>query len=196
VTTITLSLKDAYPKVAQLGKIAAKVESGVKDLVSGKSHSSPSTVDSTVLPPAGLAITLLGTATISVEAAMVMIDAPSIDAIAQTLRNRGLSEVPFGDYALDNDTHMEVRASVFRFVTAKDAMDWAADLRGTFPLDANGIAGFYDAAHGRYMFVFAAGTSTALLICRSTAETEAASRACEAPLSSVASAWMLSMGTA
>jgi hypothetical protein len=44
------------------------------------------------------------------------------------------------------------------------------------------------------MFPFAAGEKGAMLICQSTSNTEAASRACEAPLSRVTAAWKLSLG--
>jgi hypothetical protein len=193
VALIGLDLKDGFPKVAQLGKIAAKVVSRLKDVLAGKVPSTPlATSDAALLPPANLDITMLGSTTISDESAMVMIDAPSFDALAQTLRGSGVSDVVFGDYALNSDTHMEVRAAVFNFSTAKNAADWIAGLRGTTAADQLGL---YDAAHGWYIFPFAAGTKAAMLICRSTADTEAASRACEGPLSRVTSVWKLSLGS-
>jgi hypothetical protein len=192
VTVILLNLKDAFPKVSQLGKIAGRVVSRLKDLNSGKLHgSSLAAPDAAVLPAADLDITLLGSARISVEAALVMIEAPAIDALAQTLRGAGVNDVVYGDYALNKDTRMEVRASVLSFLNSKDANDWVTLLRGGYPADQ---PGFFDAAHGWYMFPFAAGTKGALLICRSTAASEAASRACEAPLSQVTGAWKLSLG--
>lgn len=195
VITISESQKDGFPKVSQLGRIAAKVVSRLSDVISGKVHASPVPAsDAAVLPPANLDITLLGTARISVETAMVMIDAPSIDELAQTLRGLGVSDLVFGDYVLNSDTHMEVRASVFNFLTAKDATDWLDLLRSGNPVDQTGITSFYDATHGKYMFLFVSGTRGALMICRSTAESESASRACEAPLSRVAAVWHLSLG--
>jgi len=195
VAVIGLDLKDAFPTVSKLAKIATKIVSRLKDVTSGKLRANPlSASDAAVLPAANLDITQLGAAKISVEAAMVMIDAPSIDTLAQTLRSLGVNDVVFGDYALDSDTHMEVRASVFTFTAAKDATDWLNLVRGSFAVDSSGIAAFYDPAHGQYMFLFAAGTKGALLICRSTAGTEAASRACEAPLSRVVTAWKLNLG--
>ena len=192
VALIGLDLKDGFPKVALLGKIATKVVSRLKDVISGRVPSTPlSTSDLALLPPANLDITMLGSTKISVESAMVMIDAPSVDALAQTLRGSGVSDIVFGDYALNSDTHMEVRAAVFTFSTAKNAIDWITGLRGTTPPDQLGL---YDAAHGWYVFPFAAGTRAAMLICRSTADTEAASRACEGPLSRVTSVWKLSLG--
>jgi hypothetical protein len=153
-----------------------------------------SLTDSLALPPAGLDITLLGTTRIPVEAALVMIGASTIDALGQSLRDLGVSDVLFGDYALDSDTHMEVRASVFTFLNAKSATDWRNLLRGAAPLDEASIASFYDAAQGHYTYLFASGNRGALLICRSTADSEAAARACEDPLSRVSAAWKLSLG--
>lgn len=114
-----------------------------------------------------------------------------IDALAQTLRGSGVSDVVFGDYAVNSDTHMEVRAAVFTFSTAMNASDLIAGLRGTTPA---GELGLYDDSHSWYIFPFAAGTRAALLICRSTGDREAASRACEAPMSRVTSVWKLSLG--
>ncbi len=191
VATITWDLKDGFPHVSQLGKIASKVVSRLKDVISGKLHGSSSAgFDSSLLPPANTDITQLGTATISVESALVMIGATTIDALAQALRVHGVTDVVFGDYALNSDTRMEVLASVFTFVVAKDATDWVAPFIDVIPA---GQDGYYDSAHGWYLFPFAAGTKAAILICRSSAETEAASRACEAPLSHVAASWKLSL---
>jgi hypothetical protein len=195
VAVIGLDQKDAFPKLSQLGKNATKVVSRLKDLISGTLRGSPLPAsDASVLPSPNLDISLLGTARISVEAAIVMIQAPSIDLLAQTLRGQGVNDVIFGDYALNSDTRMEVRASVYSFLTAKDATDWLTLLRGSFPVDQVGIAAFYDPEHGQYRFLFASGTKGAMLICRSTADTEAASRSCEAPVSRVVNAWKLSLG--
>jgi hypothetical protein len=192
VAVIGLDRKDSFPKVSQLAKIASKVVSRLKDEISGKLHGSPLPAsEAAALPPADRDITLLGTARISVEAALVMIGATSIAALAQTLRSLGVNDVVFGDYALNKDTRMEVRAGVFTFLTSKDANDWAALLRGSSPVDQ---PGFYDPSHEWYTFSFAAGSKGAVLICRSTAATEAASRACEAPLSQVIAGWKLSLG--
>jgi hypothetical protein len=157
-------------------------------------RSSLATTDSAMLPPAGLDITLLGSAKLPIEAAVVMIDSPSLTGLAQTFHSEGVDNVVFGDYALNNDTHMEVRAGAFKFLTPQDASGWLDSMRnGNLP-DPSGIAAFYDPAHGEYYFVFVAGTQGGLLICRSTSSVEAASRACEGPLSRVAPVWKLSLG--
>lgn len=191
VAVIGYDLKDAFPKVAQLGKIATKIVSRLNGVITGKVHASPpSASDTAVLPPDSLDLTRLGTTRIPVEAAVVMIGATSIDTLAQVLRSHGVNDAVFGDYALNADTHMEVRATVFTFTTAKEATDWLAPFVSSV---ASGQEGYYDQSNGWYAFPFASGTRAALLICQSTASTEAASRACEAPLSRVVLAWKLNL---
>ena len=195
VVDIGWARRDGYPKVADMGKNAIKVVARVKDLIAGKVHGNALSLnDMALLPAPGLEMTLLGSARIPVEAALVMLDLPALEAVAQFVHTAGVSDIIFADYALNNDTHMEVRASVFQFQTATDATAWLDLLRGTNPLDADGVASFYDAAHGVYQFILAAGTQVGLLICRSTAAAEAASRSCEGPLSRVAPAWKLNLG--
>ncbi len=194
VTTITLSLKDAFASVAQLGKIASKVTSRLKDVLSGKVHVSPLPAsDVSLLPPLGPDITLLGSLHLPIEAVVVMLGFASPAALANILHTSGVDSIVFGDYVLDNDTHMEVRAGLFNFTTALDATTWVDELRGSNGLDPSGIATFYDAGSGQYFSLFAAGTKAAILVCRSTSEVEAASRSCESPLTRVGPAWQLSL---
>jgi hypothetical protein len=160
-------------------------------VLAGKLQASPPAAsDIAVLPPDDLDLTRLGTARIPVEAAVVMVGATSIDTLAQVLRGHGVNDVVFGDYALNADTHMEVRATVFTFTNSKDANDWVAPFASSI---VAGQDGYYDQAHGWYVFPFASGPRAAMLICQSTAETEAASRACEAPLTRVVAAWKVNL---
>jgi hypothetical protein len=194
VTTITLNLKDGFPAVAKLGKIASTVTLRLKDVLSGKVHVSPLPVsDESLLPPRGPDITLLGSLTLSVEAVVVMLGFASPEVLANVLHGTGIDNIVFGDYVLDNDTHMEVRAGLFNFVTSQEATTWVDELRGSYNLDQNGIATFYDVGSGQYFSLFATGTKAAILVCRSTSEVEAASRSCESPLSRVGPAWQLSL---
>jgi hypothetical protein len=194
VTTITLNLKDGFPGVAKLGKIASTVTSRLKDVLSGKVHVSPLPVsDESLLPPRGPDITLLGSLTLPVEAVVVMLGFASPEVLANVLHGTGIDNIVFADYVLDNDTHMEVRAGLFNFVTSQEATTWVDELRGSYNLDQNGIATFYDVGSGQYFSLFATGTKAAILVCRSTSEVEAASRSCESPLSRVGPAWQLSL---
>lgn len=194
VTTISLNRKDAFPSVNQLGKIATKVVSRLKDVLARKVKPSPTpSADRTLLPPAGPDITLLGSTRLPVEAVVVMLGFASPEVLAGILHGDGVDSMVFGDYVLDADTHMEVRAGVLDFSTTQQADDWINALRGTSSVDANGLSTFYDDGSGQYFSVFSAGTKGAMLVCRSTSDVEAASRACESPLSRVGPAWQLSL---
>ena len=188
---IGYDLKDAFPTAARLSKIASNIVSRLGKVMTGKVKASPPPAsDTAVLPPDGLDITRLGTARIPVEAEVVMIGATSVDTLAMVLRSHGVNDVVFGDYALNADTHMEVRATVLTFTTAKDATDWLAPFATS---SAGGQDGYFDQSHGWYVFPFVSGTRAAMLICQSTADTEAASRACEAPMTRVVSAWKVKL---
>src|SRR5437879_2224836 len=145
VAVIGWDLKDAFPKVTQLNKIAIKVTARLNSVLAGKLQASPPAAsDTAVLPPAGLDLTRLGIARIPVEAAVVMIGATSIDTLAQVLRSHVVNDVVFGDYALNADTRMEVRATVFTFTTAKEATDWLSPFVSSV---ASRQEGYYDDAH-------------------------------------------------
>jgi hypothetical protein len=194
VTTISLNVKDPYPKVALLGKIATKVTSRLKEVLAGKAHASPMpAADMSLLPPPGPDMTLLASVRLPVEAVVVMLGFASPEALARILHSTGVDSIVYGDYALNSDTHMEVRASVFNFISAQQASTWLEALRGTHRVDSSGIASFFDDSTGQYFSLVAAGAKSAILVCRSTSYAEAASRSCETPLSRVAPAWQLSL---
>jgi hypothetical protein len=201
VDSITWSRKDAFPSLNQLGRIAAKLATRIKDLLGGKIRGKPLSVDNAaLLPPTGPDLTLLGTANLPVEADVVMLLTTGIvaagvpEGLAQAIHGSGADTVLFGDYALNKDTHMEVRAAVMTFSTGNEAVAWLDTMRGTAAVNSDGIAAFYDDPSGQYVLVFQAGTYGAMLICRSTADTEAASRACETPIGRVAPAWRIAIG--
>ena len=194
VTVITWSRKDGLPKLDQLGKIATKVVARLKNVLAGKVRATPlSTTDVAKLPPKGPDITLLGAATVPVESVIVMLNFAAPELLSRLLRNAGADSVVFGDYVLDNDTHMEVRAGVMDFVTSTVANEWIDALRGSSVPDATGIATFYDHSTGQYFSLFTVGTKGAMLVCRSTNDGESAARSCETPLARVAPAWQLSL---
>lgn len=195
VATISWSLKDGFPKLAQLGKIAANVVTRLKNVNAGKVHATPlSATDSALLPPAGFDITLLGSARIPTEAAVVMIGSSSPAGVAQALHGNGIDDIVFGDYVLDTDTRMEVRAGLFKFQSASAATAWLDLFRGSYAVDQNGIAAFYHDPSGQYFFLFISGMQGGILICRSAVSGEAASRACEGPVSQAALSWKVSLG--
>lgn len=191
-TSIVWNRKDGVPALTQLGKIASKMTSRLKDLLAGKFHASTSPIaDSQSLPPAELNLTLLGTARIPVEAAVMSIPYVSQESAAQRLHNSGVDDFVFGDYALDRDTHMEVQASVFAFSTTAGALEWLNGLGGASAIDPDGFYFKYDDASGQYFAAFTSSTKGGLLVCRSTTIGEAASRACEAPLARVLLSWKM-----
>ena len=195
VTTMSLNLKDAYPKVAQLARIATKVTSRLKDVLAGKVHESPlPAIDVSLLPPPGPDLTLLASIRLPIEAVVVMFGFASPEALAGILRTTGVESIVFGDYALNSDTHMEVRAAVLSFSAPPQANTWAEALRGAHGVDSTGISTFFDNSTGQYFSLVVVGTKSAVLVCRSTASVEAASRSCELPLSRTAPAWQLSLG--
>jgi hypothetical protein len=196
VTGIDWSRKDGFPTVTQLGKIAGKVASKLSVLLAGKVHGSPLTInDSTLLPPAGSDITLLEATRIPVEVAVGLVStALPAQGLDDALHASGVNDFLFGDYVLDNDTHMEVRANLLQFQSNADATAWLDLFRGSYPLDPNGIAGYFDDATGQYYYLFTSGTQGAMLICRSTSDVEAASRSCEAPMARTAHSWKANLG--
>ena len=123
-----------------------------------------------------------------------MVHAAAPATMASALHDAGLKTFVFGDYTLDNDTHMEARTGVLEFLSAKDASAWIDDVRGINQLTADGFAAYYDDATGQYFLLFLAGTKAAVFICRSVASSEAASRSCEAPISPVATSWKSRLG--
>jgi hypothetical protein len=194
VAIITWSRKDGLPKVDQLGKVATRVVARLKNALSGKIRPTLlSTADAAKLPPIGPDITLLGAAKVPIESVVVMLNSSAPQMVSGLLRNAGADSIVFGDYVLDNDTHMELRASVLDFTTSQVATEWIDALRGNAVPDASGIAQFYDHATGQYFGLFTVGNRGAILVCRSTNDGEAASRSCESPMSRVAPAWQLSL---
>ena len=190
------SRTDSFGGASQLGKIAVKIASRLKQVTAGKVHATPPpTTDAALLPPAGPYLTLLGSTRLPIEAAVVMVHSASPGAMATGLRDAGLRTFVFGDYTLDNDTHMEVRAGVLEFQSVSAASAWLDEVRGSNQLTSDGFAAYFDDLTGQYFLMFIAGSKAAVYICRSVAEGESASRSCEAPIAPVGAAWKSSLGS-
>jgi hypothetical protein len=192
VTEIVWSRKDGIPTVTQLGKNAAKVIDGLKKITGGKVRPSPLSVSPGDLPPAGLDVTLLGSTQLPIEAWLVMADVALPGPVATLLHGEGVDNFVFGDYALNRDTHMEVRAALLKFNSAADANDWVNTFGPAAP-DQNGISSGYLDNVGEYHYLMSTGKVGAMLVCRSTIDSEAASRACESPMDRTAIGWKLSL---
>ena len=198
VVQIVWSRKDGVPTVSQLGRNAAKIVEGLKKATSGQSHPSPEQVDPKLLPPPGLDITYLGAARLPIEAWLVMVNIAIPTAGLDLLHTAGVSDFVYGDYALNHDTHMEVRSALLTFTSPSSAATWAETWSSGTP-DQNGIANAYvDTSgvegSGEYHYFFTSGIYGAMLVCKASGEGEAASRACEGPLNRTAIAWKLALG--
>lgn len=192
IAEILWSKKDGIPTLSQLGKNATKVVNGLKKVTTGKVHASAQPVDQKLLPPPGLDITLLGSTQLPVEAWLVMADVGIPGPVLTLLQSEGVNDFAYGDYALNNDTHMEVRAGLLTFSTAAAATDWVSTFSSSAP-DQSGIAWSYIDNLGLYHYLFATGTHGGMLVCSATVSTEAASRACESPLLRTAIAWKVAL---
>jgi len=183
--------KDRNLTTSLLAKVAKAFTDPLKDL--GKKHATPSPVDPNLLPPPGLDITLLGAADLPLESFTVMIGSALPDTVLSLLKANGVRTFVYGDYALNNDTHMEVQTAVLQFPTAASAVDFATTFAPS-PPDDNGIASGYikaggSPASGIYRFVFSEAVYGVLMICKSSIDGEAASRECEDPSERTALAW-------
>ena len=189
------SRSDAFAGPSQLGKIAVKTAARLKQVIGGSLRATPLQVsDMALLPPAGPYLVALGSARLPIEAAVVMVHTADPHAMALALHQATPSTFVFGDYTLDNDTHMEVQTATLDFQSPQDAAAWVDDVRGSNQLSSDGFAVYFDSVTGQYFLVFSAGTRAAVLVCRSVADSEAASRSCEVPLLPVASSWKASLG--
>jgi hypothetical protein len=183
----------AFATTTQSGRIAARVVSRLKQGLSGKGSPAPSP-DATLLPPFGPDLTLLGTTRLPVEATAPLLDSASPEAVAKIFSDLGIRDFVYGDYALDNDTHMEVLSAAFTFSDAPSATKWIDNLIGASSLDQSGAYFNFDSATEQYVAAFTGGSHGVLLICKSSGEFEAASRACELPMSRVMGAWRAALG--
>jgi len=196
VLDLTWARKDRGVTIQMLAKNAKAFAEPLKNI--SKVHAKLRTADPDGLPPAGTSITLLGSTELPVEAFAVMILNTLPEEVTALMKGQGITTFPYGDYALNSDTHMEVQSALFTFPTAKDAADWAAAFSPDKP-DDNGISFGYiqtsgTPAAGVYRFVFVSGRYGGFLICKPALDGTAASRECEDPGQRVALGWKLALG--
>ncbi len=198
VVTIVWSRKDTSTTVQQLGRNATLVVDGLKKVIAGEVPASPQPVDPKFLPVPGLDITSLGSAMLPIEAWPVMDNLGLPGPNLQLLQGAGLTTFAFGDYALNNDTHMEVQTSLLTFASATDATSWVSVYAPAKP-DQAGIASGYvstsgSPAAGEYHYFFATGNYGVMLVCKASLSGEAASRECEDPMERTGVAWKSALG--
>ncbi len=189
--------KDGPPALQQRVKVAKKVIDRLQPVVSGKVHGKLQPVAQEQLPPPGLDITNLGSAQLAVESLPVMLSVAMPEAVLSLLQTDGVKDFAYGDYALNNDTHMEVQTAFLTFPNSVDAIEWLTNFSAN-PPDQSGIASGYiptggSPAGGEYHYLFTAGNFGGLLICKATIGGEAASRECEMPMERTALAWKIAL---
>ena len=194
--TLLWSRKDAGTTVGMLGRNAKKFADPLKNL--GKVHATPSKVDAAALPPPGLDITLLGATNLPVESFVVLSRTALPDYVQSLMTDSGVTTFPYGDYALNNDTHMEVQTALLTLQSPAQATAWAKAFGPSQEPDAEGIYMGYiptggTPAAGIYVFTFAAGRYGGFLTCKSSIDGEAASRECEGPVRNTALAWKVAL---
>jgi hypothetical protein len=181
--------------VQMLAKNAKKFADPLKNL--GKTKPRSRAADPNQLPPSGVSVTLLGSAMLPVEAFVGMVGISIPEQFLALMKNSGINNFAYGDYALNNDTSMEVQTALLKFPSETDATDFADTFAPDKP-DAQGIAFAYipvgnTPAAGVYHFLMTYGSYVGFLICRSTTLGAAASRECEDPVHTVALAWKLAL---
>ena len=182
---------------SRIGKIATQLVSRLKDVLANKVKPDEiSTQDQQLLPPVGAVITMTGVARLPVEVVAVMLQAADAPGLTSTFTDAGVKDFVYGDYALDADLHMEVRAATFSFGSPTAAMSWIDATVGKSNLDATGLFIQYSDVLSQYFGVFVAGSHIGMMFCKSTLDTEAASRACEASMTRVVGVWQGSLAAA
>ena len=190
----TWDRKDGFPSVDQLASIGRTLASRLSGAMSGKIKGEIiSANDLALLPPPNAAMTLLGAVRLPIEAVPLMLNAAAPTEVHSLFTDLAVKDFVYGDYALDEDTHMEVQAAIFKFSNPADATSVFDTFSGGTTPDANGLVKSYNdsTGPGQYDIEFQQGSYMGLMICRSTAEdsNEAASRACETPIEVVSAAW-------
>ena len=190
ILSIVWSRAASFASTTAQGNIAKRVVSRLKDSLAGRVRPSPSSSpDPHFLPPDGPALTQLGTDTLPIAVVPLMVGAPAPLDVVGMFKELGANEFTYGDYALNADTHMEVLTAAFSFSSGTGGSDWLNRFIGASNLTQSGDYFNYDDGSGQYIVAFAVGSEGVLMLCRSAARLEAASRACESPITSVAGAW-------
>lgn len=196
VTALALSQKDPHIQVDTLARIARAFTGKLSNM--SKVHPSPVAIDAKALPPPGRSITLLGKANLPAEAFAVMTGTALPDNFTALLHQSNVNSFAYGDYALNNDTHMEVQTAFFTLPSATDASDFAKVFSGSATADSTGIYSEYvptsgSPAAGEYHYVLSQGQYGIYMICKSSIAGEAASRECEDPMHATAISWGLAL---
>jgi len=187
---IDVTKGSGYVDTKQMGQLATKLTSKLKSALKGTVKPSPlPESDQQLLLPLGTDVTLAASVRLPIEVAAELLGASSPQDVVDSFTKLSVKDFLFGDYALNADLNMEVRAIVFSFSSPNDATGWIDLAIGTGNLDAQGVASGYAASIGEYYAFILSGSHVGLLFCNSLSPYEAASRACETPMGRLISAW-------
>jgi len=187
---VDLTKGQGFADVNTMGRLANKLVSRLKSALAGKVKPSPlPSTDRGLLLPLGTDVTLAAAVRLPIEAAAELLGASSPQDVTDSFTKVDVKDFLFGDYALNADLNMEVRAIVFSFSSPSDAAGWIDLAIGTANLDASGVASGYASSIGQYYAFILAGPHVGLLFCNSLSPYEAASRACESPIGRLIGAW-------
>jgi hypothetical protein len=198
VVAIEWSMKDtAMLNLTDLSRTANLVVQHLKNVQAGKVHPTPQAINPKELPPPSLELTLLGSARMPVEAWAVMTRTGIPQTFFDLVHQDGITSFTYGDYALNNDTAMEVQTALLDFQSPADAQTWASSFAPGQP-DQAGIASAYlpvggTPAAGEYEYLFVAGNYGGMLVCKPSVDGTAATRDCEGPMEATALAWGLAL---
>lgn len=193
VLGIVLSRVQSFASTGELGKVAVKAATRLKDSLAGKIHASATpSPDPLLLAPAGPDVTLLGSDRLPVNVVAQMLFVANPGDLALMFNQLGASDFVYGDYALNSDTRMEVLTSGFTFSDSSGAKKWIESYYGASNL-TSGVYFNYENDTGQYVAAFGAGNRGILMVCKSSAPGEEAARACESPMSRVITGWRLAL---
>jgi len=179
-----------YVDTKQMGQLATKMVNKLKGALKGTVKPSPlPDSDLKLLLPLGTDVTLAASVRLPIEVAAELLGASSPQDVVDAFTKLSVKDFLFGDYALNADLNMEVRAIVFSFSSPSDASGWIDLAIGSANLDAQGVASGYATSIGEYYAFVLAGSHVGLLFCNSLSPYEAASRACETPIGRLIGAW-------
>jgi hypothetical protein len=192
---IALSRGSGYVDTTTMGRLATKLDTRLKNALKGTVRPTPlPSTDAELLLPLGTDVTLAGAVRLPIEAGAELLGAAAPQDVVDSFTKLGVNDFLFGDYALNADLNMEVRAIVFTFSNSADAGAWIDLAIGRSNLDASGVAEGYSAAVGEYYAFILAGSHVGMLFCNSLDVYQAASRACETPLADLIGAWQTRLG--
>ena len=197
VVTIVWTHIDGFASTGSVGKIAVKAAGRLKDSLAGKVQASPApSPDAMLLAPPGPDLTLLGTARLPVEVVpqILVFSAPA--DMTKFFHQVGVSDVVYGDYAVNVDTRMEVLTSGFTFASPTGSKEWIDTFYGGSTGLTQGVYLNFESDTGQYVAAFGLGNKGVLMVCKSSASGEEAGRSCESAMVRVIPGWRLALGGA